>query len=33
VINQALALAANTDFDLAVLDVNIGGHVISPWPT
>ena len=29
-INQALALAASTDFDFAVLDVNIGGHVISP---
>lgn len=29
-INQALALAGSSDFDFAVLDVNIGGELISP---
>jgi len=29
-ITQALSLAASTEFDFAVLDVNIGGHVILP---
>jgi len=29
-INEALKLAQSTDFDLAILDVNVNGKVISP---
>ena len=29
-INEALRLAQSTDFDLAILDVNVNGKVISP---
>ena len=29
-INEALKLAQNTDFDFAILDVNVNGKVISP---
>ena len=29
-INEAIRLAQSTDFDLAILDVNVNGKVISP---
>jgi DNA-binding response OmpR family regulator len=29
-INEALRLAQSTDFDIAILDVNVNGKVISP---
>ena len=29
-INEAMRLAQSTDFDLAILDVNVNGKVISP---
>ena len=29
-INQAIRLAQNTEFDLAILDVNVQGKVITP---
>ena len=29
-INEAIRLAQNTEFDLAILDVNVNGKVISP---
>src|SRR5436309_8777574 len=29
-INEALKLAQSTDFDIAILDVNVNGKVISP---
>jgi len=29
-INEAVKLAQSTDFDLAILDVNVNGKVISP---
>src|SRR5712671_7332756 len=29
-INEAIRLAQSTDFDLAILDVNVNGRVISP---
>jgi len=29
-LNEALRLAQSTDFDLAILDVNVNGRVISP---
>ena len=31
-ISEALRLVESTDFDLAILDVNVNGKVIRRWP-